>query len=122
GHSTYSKVLFTSHLAPWFDVYGQFLYSEPKTDIHSSESDNCNFLDISQLLFYSSLSTMGTGTDNQPHTTGSIGFEMRPFRRMRVIESLVTDRYHDAAAPNIAIDGTAPGQVFAELSGFTGYT
>jgi len=122
GHSTYSKVLFTSHLAPWFDVYGQFLYSEPKTDIHFSEIANGNFLDISQLLFYSSLSTMGTGTDNQPHTTGSIGFEMRPFRRMRVIESLVTDRYHDAAAPNIAIDGTAPGQVFAELSGFTGYT
>ncbi|MGO9231270.1 MAG: hypothetical protein ACLQKA_18940 [Bryobacteraceae bacterium] len=122
GHSTYSKVLFTSHLAPWFDVYGQFLYSEPKTDIHFSEIANGNFLDISQLLFYSSLSTMGTGTDNQPHTTGSIGFEMRPFRRMRVIGSLVTDRYHDAAAPNIAIDGTAPGQVFAELSGFAGYT
>lgn len=107
GHSIYSKVLFTSHLAPWFDVYGQFLYSEPKTDIHFSEVANGNFLDISQLLFYSSLVTMGTGTDNQPHTTGNIGFELRPFRRLRVIESLMTDRYHDAASPFVPFTGTA---------------
>jgi len=122
GHSIYSKVLFTSHLAPWFDVYGQFLYSEPKTDIHFSEVANGNFLDISQLLFYSSLSTMGTGTDNQPHTTGNIGFELRPLRRLRVIESLMTDRYHDAAAPDIAVTGTAPGLLFASLNGPNGFT
>ena len=123
GHSTYSKVLFTSHLAPWFDVYGQFLYSEPKTDIHFSEIANGNFLDISQLLFYSGLSTMGTGTDNQPHTTGNIGFEVRPFRRLRVIESLMTDRYHDAAAPSVAITGiVTPGTIFTPLAGPTGFT
>jgi hypothetical protein len=125
GHSIYSKVLFTSHLAPWFDIYGQFLYSEPKTDIHFSEAANGNFLDISQLLFYSSLSAMGTGTDNQPHTTGNVGFELRPFRRLRVIESLMTDRYHDAAAPDIAITGiVAPGTIFtppAEPTAFTEY-
>jgi len=125
GHSIYSKVLFTSHLAPWFDVYGQFLYSEPKTDIHFSEIATGNLLDISQLLFYSSLVTMGTGTDNQPHTTGNIGFELRPFRRLRVIESLMTDRYHDAAAPDIAMTGiVSPGVIFtpqAATSAFTEY-
>jgi hypothetical protein len=114
GHGTYSKALFTSHLAPWIDIYGQFLYSEPKTDIHFFEAATGNFLDISQLLFYSSLSTMGTGTDNQPHTTGNIGFEMRPLRRLRVIESLLTDRYHDSAAPQIAINGTGNGLLFSE--------
>ncbi len=123
GHSIYSKVLFTSHLASWFDVYGQFLYSEPKTDIHFSEVANGNFLDISQLLFYSGLLTMGTGTDNQPHTTGNIGFEARPFRRLRVIESLMTDRYHDAAAPSVAITGiVTPGTIFTPLAGPTGFT
>ncbi|HEY9139398.1 MAG TPA: hypothetical protein VIN93_00810 [Bryobacteraceae bacterium] len=106
GHSIYSKVLLTSHVTPWLDVYGQFLYSEPKTDIHFSEVAAGNFLDISQLLFYSSLTTMGTGTDNQPHTTGNIGFELRPLRRMRIIESLMTDRYHDAAAPNGLMEET----------------
>jgi hypothetical protein len=99
GHGTYSKALFTSHLASWIDIYGQFLYSEPKTDIHYFDAATGNFLDISQLLFYSGVSMMGTGTDNQPHTTANIGFEMRPLRHLRVIESLLTDRYHDSAAP-----------------------
>jgi hypothetical protein len=126
GHSTYSKVLFTSHLAPWIDIYGQFLYSEPKTDIHFSELANGNFLDVSQLLFYSSLSTMGTGTDNQPHTTGNIGFEARPFRRLRVIESLMTDRYHDSAAPGTLVAETAAtpasSLLTAPLNGPNAYT
>jgi len=128
GHSIYSKVLFTSQLAPWFDVYGQFLYSEPKTDIHFSEVANGNFLDISQLLFYSSLSTMGTGTDNQPHTTGNLGFELRPLRRMRIIESWLTDRYHDAAAPEILTALTAgnfagaSSLLAASLNGPGGFT
>ena len=113
GHSIYSKVLFTSHLASWFDVYGQFLYSEPKTDIHFSEVANGNFLNISELLFSSSLSTMGTGTDNQPHTTGNVGFELRPLRRLRIIESLMTDRYHDAAAPNTLMAETVGNFVSA---------
>jgi hypothetical protein len=126
GHSIYSKVLFTSHLAPWFDVYGQFLYSEPKTDIHFSEIAGGNFLDISQLLFYSSLTTMGTGTDNQPHTTGNLGFELRPLRRLRVIESWMTDRYHDAAAPFVPFTGTATtptsSLLFASLPAALGFT
>jgi len=116
GHSIYSKVLFTSHLASWFDVYGQFLYSEPKTDIHFSEVANGNFLNISELLFYSSQSTMGTGTDNQPHTTGNVGFELRPLRRLRVIESLMTDRYHDAAAPEGLTALTAGNYATATLT------
>jgi hypothetical protein len=126
GHSIYSKVLFTSHVASWFDVYGQFLYSEPKTDIHFSEIAAGNFLDISQLLFYSSLTTMGTGTDNQPHTTGDVGFELRPLRRLRVIESLMTDRYHDAASPFVPFTGTATAPtanlLFSSLNGPGGFT
>jgi hypothetical protein len=123
GHSIYSKVLFTSNVTSWFDVYGQFLYSEPKTDIHFSEVAGGNFLDISQLLFYSGLVTMGTGTDNQPHTTGNIGFELRPFRRLRMIESLMTDRYHDAAAPDIAITGiVGPGVIFTPQTEPTAFT
>ena len=118
GHSIYSKVLFTASPTPWFDVYGQFLYSEPKTEVNFSEVAGGSFLDLSQLLFYSSLVTMGTGTDNQPHTTGNIGFELRPLRRLRIIESLMTDRYHDAAAPAIAVtqSGTTSTGGFALLS------
>src|ERR1035441_5390194 len=51
------------------------------------------------LLFYSGQMNLGTGAANQPHTSGNAGFELRPFRRLRIIESWMTDRYHDAASP-----------------------
>jgi len=97
GNSIYSKVLATAHPFSWMDLYGQFLYSEPKTTVHYTESATGNFALISQLLFYTSEQGLGTGTANQPHTTGNVGFEIRPLRRMRIIESWMTDRYHDAS-------------------------
>jgi hypothetical protein len=97
GNSIYSKVLATAHPFSWIDLYGQFLFSEPKTTVNFTESATGNFLLISQLLFYTSEQTNGTGAANQPHTTGNVGFELRPLKRMRIIESWMTDRYHDAA-------------------------
>jgi hypothetical protein len=108
GSSVYSKVLVTAHPFSWIDLYGQFLYSDPKTTVNFSESATGNFLLISQLLFYSSQQTIGTALANQPHTTGTVGFELRPWKRMRIMESWMTDRYHDAAFPSFATTGSIP--------------
>ena len=97
GTSLYSKALLTAHPFSWIDFYGQFLFSEPKTTVSFNEGVTGNFANLSQLVFYSSQQTIGTGSANQPHTTGNIGFELRPLKRIRVIESWTTDRYHDAA-------------------------
>ena len=43
-----------------------------------------------------------TGAANKPHISGNAGFEMRPFRRLRIVESWSTDRFHDAAYAHIA--------------------
>jgi hypothetical protein len=102
GDSIYSKILLTANPTPWLDVYGQFLYSQPKTDVHFAEIAEGNLTLLSSLLFYNGQYTLGTGAANQPHTTGNVGFEVRPFRRMRIIESYMTDRYHDAASPLVA--------------------
>jgi hypothetical protein len=101
GNSVYSKVLFTSNPFSWLDLYGQFLYSEPKVDVHYSSVASGNFVNLSTLLLYSAQSDMGTGVANQPHTTANLGFELRPFKRLRVIESWMTDRSHDAASPYV---------------------
>jgi hypothetical protein len=106
GHSIYSKALFTAHPFSWLDIYGQFLYSEPKTTVNFTESAAGNFLAESELLFYSSQQTMGTGAANQPHTTGTAGFEIRPFKRLRIIQNWLTDRYHDAAFGMLTITPT----------------
>lgn len=111
GTSLYSKALLTAHPFSWLDIYGQFLYSDPKTTVNFNESAAGNFLAISELLFYSSQQTVGTGAANQPHTTGTVGFEVRPLKRMRIIQNWTTDRYHDAAfgmltmAPALATGG-----------------
>ena len=99
GTSIFSRALLTAHPAPWIDIYGQFLYSQPKTDINFFENANGNFLNLAALLFYSGQTTVGTGSANQPHTTANFGFELRPLRRVRILESWSTDRFHDAASP-----------------------
>ena len=102
GSSIYTKALATSSPFSWLNLYGQFLFSEPKTTVHYTDSATGNFSLLSELLFYSGEQNMGTGAANQPHTSGNAGFELHPFRRLRIIESWMTDRYHDAASPLLA--------------------
>jgi len=99
GTSIYTKALATSSPFSWLNLYGQFLFSEPRTTVHYTDSATGNFALLSELLFYSGEQNIGTGAANQPHTSGNFGFELRPFRRLRIIESWMTDRYHDAASP-----------------------
>lgn len=99
---TYSQVLATAQPASWLDLYGQFLYSDPKTNVSYSDLALGNFALLSSLLFYSGEQTTAAGVASQPHTSANAGFELRPTRRLRVIESWMTDRYHDAASPLVA--------------------
>jgi len=69
------------------DIYGQFLYSDPKTTVNFNETGAGNFLAMSELLFYSSQQTIGTGAANQPHTTGTAGVEIRPLKHLRIIQN-----------------------------------
>src|SRR5271157_2564972 len=102
GSSIYTKALATASPFPWLNLYGQFLFSEPTIDVHYTDSATGNFALLSSLLFYSAQQNLGTGAANQPHTSGNAGFELRPFRRLRIVESWMTDRYHDAASPATA--------------------
>jgi len=93
----YTKVLLTANPASWVNLYGQFLFSQPRTDIRYTDSATGNFVALSSLLVYSGQQDIGSGTAKAPHTGASIGFEVRPFRRLRILESLSTDRMHNAA-------------------------
>src|SRR4029077_10075348 len=81
GSSIYSKVLVTASPASWIDVTGQFLYSRPQTTVNFSQSNTGQFADLSTLLFFNSQLDLLSAEAKQPHTTASIGFEMRPMRR-----------------------------------------
>ncbi|MGD0500967.1 MAG: hypothetical protein ABSC23_21350 [Bryobacteraceae bacterium] len=97
AHSKYTKALLTASPFSWLNLYGQFLYSEPKTNVNFIDIGTGNLLQISTLLFYYGQVDTVTGSANKPHVSGNAGFELRPFRRVRVMEFWSTDRFHDAA-------------------------
>ena len=78
------------------DLYGQFLYSQPDSTINYQQSDSGNLLLQSQVLFYNSQQYLVTAAAKLPHTSASAGAEIRPFHRVRIIESWLTDRLHNS--------------------------
>ncbi len=63
-----------------------------------SRYDAGNLYLQSQILFYSSEQEIINAAAEQPHTTGSLGAEIRPFKRVRIVENWMTDRFHDAGS------------------------
>ncbi len=98
GSSAYTKALLTANPTTWLDIYGQFLYSQPDSRVNYQQTSAGNLYLQSQVLFYSSEQEVITATSQQPHTSGSFGAEIRPLKRMRIVESWITDRLHDAGS------------------------
>jgi hypothetical protein len=98
GSSTYTKALLTANPTTWADIYGQFLFSQPDSHVNYQQTDAGNLYLQNQVLFYSSEQNLIAATSEQPHTSGSFGAEIRPLKRMRIVESWLTDRLHDAGS------------------------
>jgi hypothetical protein len=98
GSSIYSKALFTASPYSWLDVSGQFLYSLPNTNVNYQQYDTGNLVLQQAILFYTGEQALGFAAGKQPHTTASLGFELRPLKRVRVLETWMTDRMHTSAA------------------------
>ena len=96
GSSVYSKVLATARPFHWVDLYGQYLWSKPKIDARYFDVANGNFALLSSLLVYGSQFDLSTSSANAPHTLANAGIELRPRKRLRIIETWMTNRYHDA--------------------------
>ena len=98
GDSIYSKGLFTADPVSWADFYGQFLYSRPETNVNYSQLNEGSFVVLSSLLFYTGEQALAFAETKEPHTSASFGFELRPWKRIRIVENWMTDRLHTAAA------------------------
>lgn len=98
GASVYSKALFTANPWQWVDVYGQFLYSQPHNDVNYQQFDTGNLVLLNPVLAYTGQQFLLSAAAKLPHTSESLGIEIRPFRRVRIRESWLTDRLHNAAS------------------------
>jgi hypothetical protein len=98
GSSAYSKALLTANPTSWLDIYGQFLFSQPSTNVNYQQAESGNLYLQSQILFYSGEQEILSAAAEQPHTTASFGAEIRPFKHVRIIENWLTDRMHDSGS------------------------
>ncbi len=97
GDSIYSKALFTANPFSWVNLYGQFLYSLPETNVSYDLAAAGKLVSpLSNVAFVTAQRSFLTSQAKQPHTSGSFGGELRLHRRLRVFESLMTDRFHTA--------------------------
>ncbi len=102
GDGIYSKVLATASPASWVNLSGQFLYSKLNTNSHYSDTASGNFVLLSALQFYTGQRDSFAALAKQPHTSANAGIELKPFRRVRILESLTTDRFHNASSITLA--------------------
>ncbi len=98
GDSVYTKGLLSANPFSWLDVSGQFLYSLPNTSVNYTQLDTGNLVLQQAILFYTGEQALGFAAGKQPHTSASLGFELRPVKRVRIVESWNTDRMHTSAA------------------------
>ncbi len=95
GSSVYSKVLATASPFSWMDLNGQFLYSQPKTDARYFDIASGNFVLLSSLLFYGGQYNLDSSASSGTHTLGNAGMEIRPFNRLRIIDTFSSNRYSE---------------------------
>lgn len=91
GNSNYTKAIVTASPTSWFDVYAQAMYTVPQTTVNYQQYDTGNLVILSQLLFYNSEQYLVNSTTVFPHKTANVGWEIRPHRRVRILQSWLTD-------------------------------
>ncbi|HYL78124.1 MAG TPA: hypothetical protein VEU96_28170 [Bryobacteraceae bacterium] len=109
GDSVYTKVLAAANPYSWLSVTGDYVYSRPRTDIHYTEASSGTFILNRTQQFYSLGQDILTGDASQPHSSGSVTVEVRPWRRLRIVQYWMTDRYNNASnallAENLLVGG-----------------
>ncbi|MCW5981025.1 MAG: hypothetical protein KIT09_23285 [Bryobacteraceae bacterium] len=97
GRSVFSRGLLTAAPAKWVNLYGQFRFSQPRTDVrHSADAQGLFVLGATR--FFNGQQILNSGGAKQPHTSGNFSVELRPHARVRVVESIMTDRLHNGSS------------------------
>lgn len=102
GDSIYTKVLANASPYSWLNLYGLFLYSRPQTDIRYTQTNNGLFVLLGAVRFFNGQTDSLGGMAAQPHTSGSGSAELRLGSRVRIFESLSTDRLHVSSSALLA--------------------
>ncbi len=95
GTGLFTRALLTARPIDHLHVHGQFLYSQPKTTTQYQEIATGNLYAAVSGAFYPGVYGLANGNAIQPHTSGNGGVELI-LGRVRILESLTLDRFHDS--------------------------
>ncbi len=84
---------------PWsrLSFTGQFLYSQPETEVEFDSEALGDFFSVAGFSPFTAQSEQGSGLASRPRTSGSWNTEVRPLRRVRIVQSWFIDRFHVSA-------------------------
>lgn len=98
GDLQYYRGSITANPLGWLDLFGNYLYAMPNITTNYFESATGLFASSAALPLYMRQQQLWSALANQPHNRAYFGFEMRPLSRVRVVESVYTDRLHTASS------------------------
>ncbi len=98
GSGIFTRGALTANPVPWADIYAQFEFSQLKTTTTFTENDAGNLVNLASVSFFNGLIQKANTLAKQPHPSAQIGGELRPFRRLRILEFISTDRLHNTGS------------------------
>jgi hypothetical protein len=98
GSSIFTRGAVSAQPVSWADLSGAFQFSQPRNDINYRQTNTGLFVDLDSLMFLSSQNIRLLGASKQPHLTANLGGDIRIGSRVRVLQSWMTDRLHNASA------------------------
>lgn len=102
GDSIFTKASFGANPVSWATISGQFVYARPRVDVNYNESSTGTFYYAALAQFYNTGQDVLTGSANMPHPSGNLNIELRPWKRIRIVDFWMTDRLHNDSSDLLA--------------------
>lgn len=100
---------------PWskLTLHGQFSFSQPSTTVNYRQNNSGNFVLMNTLQFFTGEETLARSEGVWPHPSAAVGAEFRPTDRLRILETVSTDRFHlsSSAGQDRSLRGTTTTQL-----------
>jgi hypothetical protein len=109
GNHIYSSADLTISPLSWLDLSAEFYFSQPKSDVSFQENARGTILWLDSLRFVNGQQSLATGYANQPRTAGGLTLEVRPTRKLRIVDAWQIEQTHNAGSLALAttLDGRA---------------
>ena len=97
---------------PWqkLTVTGRFVYTQPNLNFDYNQRSAGNFVSFEVARIFTGDVTNAVSDGKLPHILGNVSVEYRPWERVRIVDNLITDRFHTDPSSTLGrtLTGTDP--------------